>query len=111
MIGETWTWTRPNTSVEWWDDYGIRTNNTQIRDLSNYFENFLNTIIDTNSGESWSLSETDTFTKTFVMSFANYENYNQFQQNWQTDEKLVEFARLIDLYNSEVGITETQERP
>ena len=111
MIGESWTWTRPDPSVEWWEDYGIRTNNTQIIELSNYFENFLNSTIDTSLGESWSLTQTDTLTKTLTMSFANHENYNQFQQHWRTNEELVEFARLIDLYNAEMGITENWERP
>jgi hypothetical protein len=111
MIGETWTYVRSDPSIEWWEDYGVRTNDTEILELSNYFKNFLNTTINTSLGESWSLSETDAFTKTLVLNFANDDNYNQFLYLFKNDEKLVRHSELISSYSGEVGILENSERP
>ena len=110
MIGETWTYVRSDPSVEWWEDYGVSTNDAEILELSNYFENFLNTTINTSLGESWSINKTDEFTKTFVLNFANNDNYNQFLYLFKNDEKLIRHSDSIYTYCKRVGILENSER-
>lgn len=106
MIGEIWTYVRPNPTIEWWEDYGVRTNNTQIIEFDNYWRNFLNSSVDTNLGESWSLEITNPTTKTFTIQFANNENYESFMQRYRSDPKIHELVDALHSYCNEFNITE-----
>lgn len=106
MVRQTYTYTRPDSSIKWWQDWGADTDNQEVITLYNYQNNFFNNNVNTAAGERWSIAQTDDLNIVFTIELSQ-ERLNEIEGLFVQDFDLIMLRTLNDTYNSMNGITLT----
>lgn len=106
MVRHTYTYTRPDTTVKWWEDDARDIGMQEITELYDYHMEFFNNIVDTQAGESWSITDVDDYTKVFSL-ICSQERLAYIVDRFAQDNKCVSLRYLNDDYNNRHGITST----